>query len=292
VNFTHDINPGNGPMVSPVDSGNGFGKMVFWTAVIPDSDVQVNSLAGTARLHVRGLPELDYYSPEGNGDLASLGPTWQSGYFDSTVSIDVVWNRPVTRLVNVRDAANGFAGIFAENQATVTWSVQSASGFTFTSNPGDFSTSVPEIPGVNGVTVPLNFFAQVGFERNGIFFPQGQYQVRAGIPSAADLEAVAFAPRHRGAWDGLGGHLTHAFATDVQAMQGQLPAAPAPYADRNNGHRTQAWPRSSQMGTRASQIGGLDQVFSDWERDCLGDYSLESDALAWHARRDSWRLRR
>jgi hypothetical protein len=27
----------------------------------------------------------------------------------------------VTRLVKVKDAANGFAGVFAKNQATVTW---------------------------------------------------------------------------------------------------------------------------------------------------------------------------
>jgi hypothetical protein len=80
----------------------------------------------------------------------------------------------VTRRVNVQDAADGFAGIFNENQATVSWSVNSASGFSFTSNPGNFSTSVPETPGVNGVTAPLNFFAQVGLERNGIFFPQGE----------------------------------------------------------------------------------------------------------------------
>jgi hypothetical protein len=159
--------------VSPVDSGNGFGTAVFWTSVIPNEDVQINALSGTAQMHIRNLPQLDYYSPAGTGDLASLGPTWQTGYFDSTVSIDVVWNRPVTRLVIVKDAANGFAGIFAENQATVTWSINSASGFSFTSNPGTFSTSVPETPGVNGVSVPLNFFAQVGFERNGIFFPAG-----------------------------------------------------------------------------------------------------------------------
>src|SRR5260370_26393670 len=100
-------------------------------------------------MHVRNLPQLDYYSPQGTGDLASLGPTWQTGYFDSTVNIDVVWNRPVTRLVNVHDAANGFAGIFAENQATVRCSVTSASGFSFTSDPAHFSTSVPEVPGVN-----------------------------------------------------------------------------------------------------------------------------------------------
>src|SRR5262249_5415318 len=147
----------------------------------------------TAQMHVHNLPELDYYSPEGNGDLASLGPTWQSGYFNSTVSMDVVWNRPITRLVQVRDAANGFAGVFAENQATVTWSVTSDSGFSFTSNPGNFSTSVPEIPGINGVTAPLNFFAQVGFERNGIFFPQGQTQASAESQSAGALAPVAIA---------------------------------------------------------------------------------------------------
>jgi hypothetical protein len=194
VNFTHDFNPGNGPEVSTVDSGNGFGAHVFWTAVIPDSAVQINPLAGTVRLHVRDLPELDYYSPEGTGDLASLGPTWQTGYFDSTVSIDVVWNRPVTRLVHVRDTANGFAGIFAENQATVRWSANSGSGFSFTSNPGDFSTSVPEVPGVNGVTAPLNFFAQVGFERNGVFFPHGPSPEAAGVLGAFAVAPVATRP--------------------------------------------------------------------------------------------------
>src|SRR5690349_13781689 len=117
VNFTHDFNPGNGPAVSPVDSGNGFGARVFWVAVVPDKDVEVNALAGRAEIHVRNLPELDYYSPEGNGDLASLGPTWQSGYFQSTMSFDIVWNGPVTRRAGVRDAANGFAGVFNENQA-------------------------------------------------------------------------------------------------------------------------------------------------------------------------------
>jgi hypothetical protein len=171
-----------------VDSGNGFGTHVFWTTVIPDGDVQVNLLTGTAQMRVRNLPELDYYSPEGTGDLASLGPTWQTGYFDSAVSIDVVWNRPVTRVVKVQDAANGFAGTFEENQATVTWSVASTSGFSFTSNPGNFSTSVPEVPGVNGVTAPLNFFAQVAFERNGIFFPQGEKQ---GAGLAPSLDAMA-----------------------------------------------------------------------------------------------------
>jgi hypothetical protein len=190
VNFTHDFNPGNGPPVSQVDSGNGFGTMVFWTAVIPDSDVKVNPGAGRAEMHIKDLSELDYYSPEGNGDLLSLGPTWQKGYFDAKLSIDVVWNGPVTRRVNVRDAANGFAGQFDENQATVTWSASSGSGFSFTSNPGNFSTSVPETPGVNGVTAPLNFFAEVGKERNGVFFPAGDPVLAAYTPQHPVSQAL------------------------------------------------------------------------------------------------------
>jgi hypothetical protein len=148
-------------------------------------------------MHIHDLPVLDYFSPEGTGDLASLGPTWQSGYFAATVSIDVVWSGPVTRRVNVKDAADGFAGTFAENQATVTWSAQSDSGFSFVSDVGSFATSVPETPGVNGVTAPLNFFAEVGHERNGAFFPAGSKGLDLDVPgnlspttaTAADVTA-------------------------------------------------------------------------------------------------------
>ena len=178
-----------------MDSGNGFGTRVFWTAVIPNDDVRIDPLTGRAEAHVRDLPELDYYSPSGQGDLASLGPTWQTGYFAATVSLEVVWNGPVTRRVNVHDATDGFAGLFDENQATVTWSENSQSGFRFRSNPGNFSTSVPEVPGVNGVTAPLNFFAQVGFERNGIFFGGGDDDGALMLPSAGDRpNSPAFPP--------------------------------------------------------------------------------------------------
>jgi hypothetical protein len=105
------------------------------------------------------------------------------------VSFDVVGSRPVTRRVNVRDGADGFAGTFDEDQATVTWSAQSSSGFSFTSKPGNFSTSVPEVPGVNGVTAPLNFFAEVGQERNGRFFPRGDPVRAAGEPPLPVLQA-------------------------------------------------------------------------------------------------------
>jgi hypothetical protein len=171
-----------------VDSGNGFGTRVFWTAVIPDDDVQVNLEEGTAAMHVHDLPVLDY-AAHGLAGNVSLGPLWQSAAVPATVSFDVDWGHPVTRRVVVNDAANGFAGLFKENRATVTWSARSSSGFRFTSNPGDFSTSVPEVPGVNGVTAPLNFFAEIGHERNGIFFLQGGRGGEDGDASAAPSES-------------------------------------------------------------------------------------------------------
>jgi hypothetical protein len=164
----YDFNPGFGPKVSNVDSGNGFGTRVFWTAVIPDSDVQVNPAAGTATLDVSNLAEVNYFSKTGGAGNLSLGPNWQTAGIDATVSFHVAWNGPVTRRVNVKDATDGFAGLFNEvnnNNVTVSWSGRNASGFSFTSNVGNLATSTALAPG--------NFFAQLAQERNGVFFPQG-----------------------------------------------------------------------------------------------------------------------
>jgi hypothetical protein len=160
VNFstqTHDFDPGFGPPV------NAQGDRFFWTAAIPDRDVKVNFAAGKAEMHVRDLLLEDYFNlPNAAADGGPPGPGL--GEVDATVSFDVVWDRPVTRRVNVRDTANDFAGTFVENQASMTWSASNELGFRFTANPGDFSTSVPE----------AGPFAELGLERNGIFFPLGR----------------------------------------------------------------------------------------------------------------------
>jgi hypothetical protein len=181
----HDFNAGFGPKVSNVDSGNGFGTRVFWTAVIPDSDLQFYLGAGRAQLHVRNLAEVDYFSPSGFAGNISLGPNWQTAGVDATVSFDVVWDSPVTRRVNVTDAAHGFAGSFNEdynNNVTVRWSGSNALGFSFTSNVGDLATSTALAPG--------NFFAQLAQERNGIFFPPGS---GGGAGSGDGPQPLAFA---------------------------------------------------------------------------------------------------
>jgi hypothetical protein len=135
------------------NGSNGLGDRVFWTVAIPASDVRVNPLAGTAELHVDNLALGDYFT-KGN----ALGANWQTSFVPATVSFDVVWGPPVTRALFFRDTTNldHFGGGFVENQATVTWSGTNASGFSFTANRGDSSTS-------------FSAFAQLGLERNGSF---------------------------------------------------------------------------------------------------------------------------
>src|SRR5262249_45851169 len=90
----------------------------------------------------------------------SVGAQWQTAFVPATISFDVVWNGPVRQRINVRDGSNGnqFAGEFLENEATVSWSARNATGFSFKSNAGNFSTSIKP-------------FAELGQERNGRFFP-------------------------------------------------------------------------------------------------------------------------
>lgn len=72
----------------------------------------------------------------------------------AAITYDLRWSGPITREASVRDAANGFRGLFLENQARMSFSA-SQTGFTFVSDAANSSTSV---------------FAQIGRESNGIFF--------------------------------------------------------------------------------------------------------------------------
>jgi hypothetical protein len=239
-----------------VDSGNGFGARVFWTAVIPDSDVQVDPGAGKAEMHVRSLNVLDYAS-NGFASIVSIGPQWQTAYVPATVSFDVVWNGPVTRRVNIQDTANNFAGEFNENQATVTWSAQSSSGFSFTSNPGNFSTSVPEVPGVNGVTAPLNFFAELGHERNGIFFP-------GGGSAPAPTRSLAGA--------------TSSLSTLVPVAKSTVPLVATTIG---GAQPTQSIPSLHRLRAGAALTRMVDQVFANQDGSTLSEAHRTDDALVW-----------
>jgi hypothetical protein len=121
---------------------------------IPDSDVQVND-AGNVEMHVTNLPAMDTFNL-----IRSLGPVGTTVFVPATVSFDIIWSGPVTRMVNVANGTNGnqFSGEYVEDHVSMTWSATNSAGFSFQPNQGDFSTSVPGTP-----------FAELGAERNGIF---------------------------------------------------------------------------------------------------------------------------
>jgi len=126
----HDFNPGI------AESG------LFWTIAIDRGDVKVNLHDRTAALHVADLDVEDY----GNVVNALLdGPS-----VEASVSFDVDWSGVDDR-VKIRNSNADFGGQYVRNTATLTWSAEEA-GFSFQSDP------------------LASDFAEIGHERNGVFF--------------------------------------------------------------------------------------------------------------------------
>lgn len=71
----------------------------------------------------------------------------------AVVSFDTVWHG-VKEVQRLRDTTNHFAGTFILDSAQAAWSA-TEEGFSFESDPAETSTTV---------------FAELGFERNGVFF--------------------------------------------------------------------------------------------------------------------------
>jgi hypothetical protein len=268
-NQLHDFNVGMGPDVGTVPGGNNFGTRVFWTALVRDDAIRINPFAGTAEMHVHNLAALDYPEDFASG---SLGPNWQTAYVPATVSFDVVWSRPVTRLVAVRDATDQFAGIFAENQATVTWSAHSSSGFRFNSRPGNVSTSTPGKPDIT----TTYFFAEVGYEQNGIFFPAGDggeghaEGAHGGSADAGLLAAGVFnLPALQGAlWVGSSGGTARDAGSPNRPLVDSLTAPPT----------TQSTDRIArvfaEMGSQRSTFDSDWGLRLDWDADFVASPAL------------------
>jgi hypothetical protein len=220
---------------------NGFGTRTFWTAAIPDHDVEVQFAAGKAEMRVANLHLADY------GNLANAtGKDFQTAFDPAVVSFDVVWSRPITRQVNVRDGTlgNNYAGEYVENQVTVSWSGKNlATGFSFTSNPGTFATSSFD-----------GGFAELGKERNGIFARSAEDdQVDSG---------------HQG--DDQKGN--PAVARDAPA------ATPAGKDQLIQPASAPAW-----LSVGAAHRRALDGVFTDLEGSTLADALGAADVPAWVA---------
>ncbi len=199
--------------------------------------MQVNPGAGKAELHVRDLALLDYPKIP-----VAIGAQWQTAFVPATISIDAVWDGPVTRRVNVQNGTNGdqFAGEFAQDQVTVSWSASNASGFRFTGDPGTLATT----------TIPGFAFAEVGHLTSGIFFPSGSDTAGAG-------PLLAPAP---GAAQPLPGPAGQEGAP-APAPPGGLAGAALDGAKGYNGQ-----PNQPALGpaTQAPPTGALDHFFADF----------------------------
>jgi hypothetical protein len=142
----HDLNPSTFPPVG-----------LFWTIQISDerqgddgNGVDVNLGTGSASLQVSNAPILDYGSL-GNA-LFGGGPPPVPG----TVSVRVDW-QGVNQRLNIRNTDpvyGGFAGEFVRNTAQMQWSA-TVGDFLFESDALGTSSSA---------------FAEIGHERNGVFF--------------------------------------------------------------------------------------------------------------------------
>jgi hypothetical protein len=221
--------------------GHGFGTRTFWTVAIPDSAVTVNFGAGRAEMHVDNLSLGDYTRVP-----IALGPNWQTAFGPAVVSFDVVWSGPITRRVSVEAGTNGnqYAGDYVENQVSVTWSgTNLATGFSFTSNLANFSTS-------------LDPFAELGHEGNGIFFD----------PDSADAQGLSAALAQ-----------ARAASATVPVTPGTTLLAPPGRADHFAAHAVgnapvipvASGPDRPAVGAAHPRV--LDHVFADLDSSTLGD---------------------
>jgi hypothetical protein len=240
---THDFNPGFGPPVS----GHG---SVFWTVAIPDSDVQVHLGAARAEMHVRNLAVEDYFNlPNALAD----GPE-----VDATVSFDVIWSGPITRRLNFQNstAIDPFAGEFVENHVTVSWSGSNANGFSFTSNPGDFSTSVDP-------------FSELSKDRNGRFFTgSGGGGQASALPVGNAHSSVVTTPGDHAVATLLASLVaTRSLTAPIPAGNGiPTPPATAPSASHSplllNAGSQSSTPSSGTQHMIGSSTAALDYVFA------------------------------
>lgn len=126
----HDFNPGIR------DSG------LFWTTPIARGSIRVSLATGTASLHLADQDIEDYHDVV---NALKEGPSKPA-----KVSVDISWDHERER-VKVRNRAVGFTGEYVRNTATLVWSA----------NEKDFQWRANAL---------ASGFAEIGHERNGIFF--------------------------------------------------------------------------------------------------------------------------
>jgi len=131
-------------------------SLVFWTTPLPPGSAKVDLGAGSARLQARNICSVFDAFKVSN----SLDPTRPLGFASGVInSLDIQWSNVIKSFVGFSDPVNHFAGDFFQVSnvtiaVTATTPISTGHGFQFVSDPA--STIV--------------HFAQIGSERNGVFF--------------------------------------------------------------------------------------------------------------------------
>jgi hypothetical protein len=137
--------------------------LVTWTIEIPDESVEINLDIGEAVLRLRNVRSVfDAFTVPN-----SLSVNRSLGLVGATInSLRIHWTG-IQRMVSFSNATTGFAGNYVENSAvTLALTVTTPSTTPpFTPAPQDAFQFVSD-----PATTIMNF-AQLGRERNGLFFP-------------------------------------------------------------------------------------------------------------------------
>src|SRR5262249_10263676 len=132
-NQVHDFNPGIAP------SG------LFWTIGIPNGSVEIELEEAEASMSLSDVELSDFFN------IPNSLMRGKSIHADTSFSVR--WHGVKSR-VHLHDVVNHFDARVIEDSATIEWSAEEED-FQFVSDPAETSTTV---------------FAEIGSERNGVFF--------------------------------------------------------------------------------------------------------------------------
>lgn len=131
-------------------------SLAFWTTLLPRGSAEVDLDEGRASLEAENICSVfDAFTVPN-----SLSPTRSLGFVSGTInSLDIEWSNVIKSFPGFSDPTNHFAGDFFQVSnvtiaVTATTPKSTGHGFRFVSDP--------ETTRVN--------FAQIGRERNGVFF--------------------------------------------------------------------------------------------------------------------------
>ena len=136
---------------------------VFWTTEVPQSSIHVDLHDEEATLHLRNVLVFDAFTVPN-----SLDPHHPIPKVNAVInSLRIKWSGTINRRTHT-DCVDAFRGTYIEDSATIQ---------VIATTPPAPATACPPRPARNGfrfvsdpAATSISHFAQIGRERNGVFF--------------------------------------------------------------------------------------------------------------------------